>query len=700
MVNFPGTLADDVLLKILLLSNDATAIYSDSDLTIRFANKGMLQIWGKGEDVIGKSFEEALPEMKGQPFTTLLKNTWKTGELYEAKDTPATLLVNGKLETFFFDFVYRPIKNAHGDVFCILHTATEVSDRINAWRAVAEREATEQKLKNELLKANLEYEAINEEYQTINEDLATLNEEYLSTNELLEAANNQLKVFHKDLEKTNQVLHHSNSILIADNLALSLSEKQALATLSDAPVAIGILSGRDLIIGSANRELLFLWGKSETVLGLPLTDAIPELRGQEFLQLLDDVYTSGVSFEGNGMKVSLMRKGKLEDCYFNFIYKPITADNGKTISIMIVANEVTEQIVARNIITETNERLNMALNAGKLGSYDLDLRTGKITSSAQSRSNFGLNINQDFDLEDFYASIVSSQRETVRKKIEDAIANNDIYEAEYQINSPNGALRWIHANGKVKYDDNGNATNLIGVTQDISDKKVHEQRRDDFLSIASHELKTPITALQGNIQLLDRLKQTLNSPNAERLITSSKKVIEKVTTLVDDLLNISRYTEGKLQLEKTKFKPWELLETCCTHIRADNYYELKLEGDREVEIIADEHRIDQVITNFVNNAVKYAPNSKEIVLKVQRFENDVRISVKDNGPGMPSEQLPYLFDRYWRADRSSRDYSGLGLGLFICAEIIRNHQGEIGASSTLGQGSEFWFTIPLIAVTN
>ncbi|RZK50331.1 MAG: PAS domain S-box protein, partial [Pedobacter sp.] len=661
----------------------------DKDLTIKLANEAMLKIWGKGSNIIGSTFEQALPEMEGQAFTELLKNTWKTGETYEAKDTPANIIVDGALKTFYFDFTYRPIKNAQGDVFCLLHTAVEVSDRIDAWKAVEEREKSELKLREQLQKANFEYEVINEEYQAINEDLTALNEEYLATNELLEIANQQLTTFHKDLAHTNDVLQRSNSVLIADNLALTLSERQALATFADAPVAIGILSGRELIIGSANTYLLKLWGKAGNIVGLPLADALPELKGQEFLKILDDVFTSAISFEGKGMKVGLERNGKLEDCYFNFIYKPITAENGKTISIMVVANDVTEQTIARNTISETNERLTMALTAGKLGSYDLDLKTGKITSSAQSRFNFGLTDKQDFDLEEFYDSIIPLHRETVKEKIESAIANNEIYEAEYQINSPNGGLRWIHANGKVRYNENGLATNLVGVTQDISDKKVHEQRRDDFLSIASHELKTPITALKGNIQILDRLKETLNSPNAERLITSSKKVIEKVTTLVDDLLNISRYTEGKLQLEKTKFKPWELLEMCCAHIRADKFHELKLEGDKELTVVADEHRIDQVVTNFVNNAVKYAPNAKEILLKVERVDNDVRISVKDYGPGMPSEQLPYLFDRYWRADRSSRDYSGLGLGLFICAEIIRNHQGKIGALSEPGKGSEF-----------
>ena len=118
-------------------------------------------------------------------------------------------------------------------------------------------------------------------------------------------------------------------------------------------------------------------------------------------------------------------------------------------------------------------------------------------------------------------------------------------------------------------------------------------------------------------------------------------------------------------------------------------------GDRDLEIHADEHRIDQVVVNFVNNAVKYAPDSKDICLNVEKIGNMAKISVKDTGPGIAPDKIPHLFSRYYRADYSGSQYSGLGLGLYISAEIVKRHGGEIGVDSELGKGSTFWFKLPI-----
>ncbi|MEJ7559450.1 MAG: GAF domain-containing sensor histidine kinase [Pedobacter sp.] len=221
-----------------------------------------------------------------------------------------------------------------------------------------------------------------------------------------------------------------------------------------------------------------------------------------------------------------------------------------------------------------------------------------------------------------------------------------------------------------------------------------EQRKDDFLSIVSHELKTPITTLKANLQMLERIKNNPQSAVFPKLVESCTKSVEKINIMVDDLLNMHRYSENQLLLDKTTFGIYDLMLVCCNHVRIDGKHELVVEGDKSILIYADAHRIDQVLVNFVNNAVKYAPDSRTINLKISREEHYVRIAVTDYGPGIPDEYLPHLFDRYWRASHSGKKYTGLGLGLFICAEIVRRHNGEIGVDSELGKGSTFWFTIP------
>lgn len=223
-----------------------------------------------------------------------------------------------------------------------------------------------------------------------------------------------------------------------------------------------------------------------------------------------------------------------------------------------------------------------------------------------------------------------------------------------------------------------------------------EQRKDDFLSIVSHELKTPITSLKGNLQMLEKIKGNPASPVFPILIASCTKSVGKINLMVDDLLNMHRYSQGQLELDRSSFCIHDLMHACCNHIRLDNKHELIVEGNKDLLIYADEHRIDQVLVNFVNNAVKYAPDSREIKLKIMEVEDGVKIAVTDNGPGIPEDHIPHLFDRYWRASHSSKKYTGLGLGLYICAEIIHRHQGKIGVESKLGEGSTFWFMIPSV----
>ncbi len=137
------------------------------------------------------------------------------------------------------------------------------------------------------------------------------------------------------------------------------------------------------------------------------------------------------------------------------------------------------------------------------------------------------------------------------------------------------------------------------------------------------------------------------------------------------------------------------MEECCPHVRAEGIYTLKIEGDMNVEVYADGMRIDQIVINFVNNAIKYAPGSKEIRIFIEKINDMAKVSIIDKGPGIPAEKLLHLFDRFYRVDSSGSQYSGLGLGLYISAEIIKRHNGQIGVNSELGKGSTFWFTLPL-----
>ena len=367
-------------------------------------------------------------------------------------------------------------------------------------------------------------------------------------------------------------------------------------------------------------------------------------------------------------------------------------------ALKTLGQQVVDKLELRRKVSQlqaANQVLELALDAGNLGSYDLDLKTGNIDCTDQCKLNYGLNNDNVLSFNTLLEMMLPPYREYVRQEIDKAVAENSVFNIEYQVLWTDGSVHWIGASGKARPDEEGKLTRIVGVTQNITDRKEVEQRKDDFLAVVSHELKTPITTLKANLQLINKLKHDPASPAFNKVVDSSSRSLAKINEMVSDLLNMHRYSENQLQLDKTTFAICDMLHVCCNHVRIEGKHELVISGDHKLQVYADEHRIDQVVVNFVNNAVKYAPDAKEIHLNISQHEKGIKISVKDFGPGIPSAHLPHIFDRYWRADHSSVKYTGLGLGLYICSEIIKRHDGLIGAESELGKGSTFWFILPV-----
>ncbi len=281
------------------------------------------------------------------------------------------------------------------------------------------------------------------------------------------------------------------------------------------------------------------------------------------------------------------------------------------------------------------------------------------------------------------------------EKYRSIIAGNLPGEFEVREKGADGVYRWHLLRVQPVRNEFGVIDLWVGTATDIDEIKRLQQQKDDFISIASHELKTPITSLKASLQLMDKMKDDPSKTMMPKLILQSRKSIQRVSTLIEDLLNVSRLQQPQINLNKTPFILSQLLSACANPIAILGKQKISITGDVELQICADEHRIDQVVTNLVNNAVKYAPDSECITLHIQPCDSMVKVSVIDKGPGIPKDKIPHLFNRYYRVESSSYHISGLGLGLYISAEIIKQHGGEIGADSEPGQGSTFWFTLPL-----
>lgn len=271
-----------------------------------------------------------------------------------------------------------------------------------------------------------------------------------------------------------------------------------------------------------------------------------------------------------------------------------------------------------------------------------------------------------------------------------------VYDYEIAVQPPDGERFYISINAAPIRDEQGTIVGGIGTFMDVTHRRKAMQQKDEFISVASHELKTPITSLKGALQLINRMKDKPSDPATfAKFVEQANRSLNKVSVLVDDLLNGTKVNEGQLQLQKQTFTLQSLIDDCCPHVRAEGFYKLVSIGETQLLIEADLHKIDQVLVNLVNNAVKYADGSPTILINVEKVDKFAKISVTDYGPGIPADQLPRLFERYYRGNGTNQQLSGLGLGLYISAEIIKKHGGQIGVESTIGQGSTFWFTVPL-----
>ena len=240
----------------------------------------------------------------------------------------------------------------------------------------------------------------------------------------------------------------------------------------------------------------------------------------------------------------------------------------------------------------------------------------------------------------------------------------------------------------------------VGTFTDIDAQKRIEKEKDEFLSIASHELKTPLTSIKAYIQLLDR-KLKLSETTAEAgFMVKVHDQIEKLNTLITDLLDVSKIENGKLKINKKPTNLEKLIQNTIENILQTNDNKVKIERHGiipDILIPLDDIRVEQVLINFLTNAIKYSPENNQIIVTtfVDEEEQEVKVSVTDFGIGIPDYKQEAVFQKFYRVEESSLQFQGMGIGLYICSEIIKQHHGNIGVSSILDEGSTFYFTLPL-----
>jgi two-component system phosphate regulon sensor histidine kinase PhoR len=270
-----------------------------------------------------------------------------------------------------------------------------------------------------------------------------------------------------------------------------------------------------------------------------------------------------------------------------------------------------------------------------------------------------------------------------------------VVEHELRLSRPNE--RWLQVNGAALFNGEGRRQGTVLVFHDLTRLKQLERTRQEFVANVSHELRTPLSLIKGYVEtLLDGARE--NPDVAAKFLHTIDRNAERLKLLIEDLLTISELESGRVQLNLQPIALRSLVEKVLGDYKArastKNTHLTNETPDVHVRVDAD--RLEQVLGNLIDNAIKYGRNEGRIVVKARPSDNgQIEVVVEDDGPGIPSESLERIFERFYRVDKArSREQGGTGLGLSIVKHIVQSHGGKVWATSEPGHGASFFFTVP------
>lgn len=268
---------------------------------------------------------------------------------------------------------------------------------------------------------------------------------------------------------------------------------------------------------------------------------------------------------------------------------------------------------------------------------------------------------------------------------------------EFNLHRPDGKRVYVNVNASVVHNTRGKVIAGASIVNDITQQKDLEVRKDDFVNMASHELKTPVTSLKLYIDALQRIIKKYDDDRVSRTLDNIKNQTERLQELINDLLDVSRLQTGKLHFKKEVFELNALIQEIIEGLQDDNKpQQIRFIDKQHVSVYADRFRIYQVITNLITNAKKYSSEDKDIIVRVKRLNGKAVVSVQDYGIGISKDQHKKIFEKLYQVtDATEKTFPGLGMGLYISKEFIKRHKGTIWVESEKGKGATFYFTLPL-----
>ncbi len=502
------------------------------------------------------------------------------------------------------------------------------------------------------------------------------------------------------------------------------SRARLFAQLMQVPVPVCVYVGPDFVYDLANPQYERMVGRTGIV-GKPLREALPELPDDApILRTLRQVYTSGEPYMAEEYLVPLDVEGDgvVEDHFFKFTIQPMRDEAGQVFSMIAVAVDVTAQVRARQEGEAARKLLETVVNQMPAGVIIAEAPSGRtLLANERVRTILGHDALPTRQVGDFaaYTAVHPDGRPFAAGEyaLTRALAGEAVLDEEILFVRPDGARRILSASAAPVYDPQGGIVAAVNAFSDITDRKRTEEQnrqllirerearaeaevanrsKDEFLAMLGHELRNPLAPIVTALQLMElRGDETL-----QRERTIIERQVRHLTRLVDDLLDVSRITRGKIELRRERIELSEIVAKAiemASPLIEQRQHNLRVDLPRHgLAIEADAIRMAQVVANLLNNAAKYTEPHGTLTIGAWMEGDAVVLRVRDTGIGLSPEMLPRIFDLFVQEPQAlDRAQGGLGLGLAIVKTLVELHGGTVEAHSEgHGKGSEFTVRLP------
>ncbi|WP_316738883.1 PAS domain S-box protein [Pedobacter aquatilis] len=648
-----------LLQNIIQTTNIAMTLLKGRDLIIEQPNPPMINIWQrKPENVIGKKITDVFPELEQQRFPKLLAEVFDTGKRIAMPEVPVDISYeDGRLELIYVNFSYDPIFDKDGNVEYILATVNDITDIVQSRKNLEESEA--------------ELQSTTEELAASNEELTATNEELAATNEELQEAQETLFLKNEELSETEESLRLA---LASGNLGIYSIEPE---------------TGKFDISAKA-REFYGLPEKGRITWADVTNTVVPE-----YLSVIEKARENAIANKQPfDVQYPILQSITNTIKWVRVVGKSIPQTNNKPARFLGVILDITPEIEYRHTLEESESRFRNMAEA-----TDVFIAVGDDTSNATyfNSSWSRLTGRSMEDLLEFgWVDLVHPEdRDRYLAIYLEAFKNAAPFTGEFRILDKDGNYSWLLAKGSPRFNKNGEFAGYISSSVDISELKKDEIRKNDFIGMVSHELKTPLTAISGFVQVLESRAKKNDDAYALTALTRAYNQVKKMTVMINGFLNVSRLESGKLLIVKSEFQLDELLKELVEESDLIQFsHKINLSVSEPITVNADRDKIGSVIANLLSNAVKYSPSGTDVDVRCEILDDNALVSITDDGIGIEKEDIDKLFNRYYRVG-THHTISGFGIGLYLSSEIIERHSGKIGVRSEIGKGSTFYFEIPL-----